>query len=67
MDTMIVVDSDLRNERGYVVMSDAREFEIVMDGTSLHLRAPSCDWDITDPVMHEAVRQQLVCERLLDA
>jgi hypothetical protein len=67
MDTMMVVDCDLSNGRGYVVMSDASEFEIVMDGTGLHLRAPSCDWDITDPGMLEAVRSQLVRERLLDS
>ena len=41
MDAMMVVDCDLSNGRGYVVMSDASEFEVVMDGMDLRIRAPS--------------------------
>ena len=67
MDTIVVVDCDLSNGRGYVIMSDASEFEIIMDGFGLHIRGPSSDQDITDPVMHDAVRSQLIRERLLDA
>ena len=67
MATMMVVDCDLSNERGYVVMSDASEFEIVMEGMDLRIRAPSSNQDINDPVVREAVRSQLVRERLLNA
>ena len=67
MDTMIVVDCDLRNGRGYVVLSDASEFDIVLDWAGLHIRAPSGDRDITDPVIHDAVQSQLVRECLLDS
>ena len=67
MDMMRVVDCGLSDGRGYVVMADASEFEIVMDGHGLRIRTPSSDEDITDPVMHEVVRSQLVRERLLDS
>ena len=67
MDTLIVVDCDLRNERGYVVLSDASEFEIVLDPAGLHLRNLSSNEEISDPAMHDAVRRHLVYERLLDA
>ena len=67
MDRMVVVDCDLNNGRGYVVMADANEFEIVMDELGLRIRAPSSDQDVSDPVMHEVVRSQLIRELLLDA
>ena len=67
MDTMLVVDCDLRNGRGYVVMADAREFDIVLDPAGLHIRNLYSDEEIRDPAMHDAVRLQLVRERLLDA
>jgi hypothetical protein len=40
MDAVLVVDCDLRNGRGYVVMSDAHEFDIIRDWAGLHIRAP---------------------------
>ena len=67
MDTLIVVDCDLRNDRGYVVMSDASEFEIVLDPAGLRIRPLCSDKEISDPAMHDAVRRHLVYERLLDA
>ena len=67
MDRMVVVDCDLNNGRGYVVMADANEFELVMDELGLRIRAPSSDQEVTDPVMHEVVRLQLVREHLLDS
>ena len=67
MDAMTVVDCDLSDGRGYAVMADAREFEIVLDGLGLRIRAPAGGQDITDPVMHDAIRSQLVRERLLDS
>ena len=67
MDTMMEVDCELRNGRGYVVMSDASEFEIATDGLDLRIRAPSNNQDINDPVVRKAIRSQLVRERLLDS
>ena len=67
MSTSIIVDCDLRNGRGYVVMSDASEFEIVMDVIGLHIRALCSDEEISDPAMHDAVRRHLVCQQLLSA
>ena len=67
MDMMRVVDCDLSDGQGYVVMADASEFEIVMDGRGLRIRIPSSHDDVTDPVMHEVVRSQLVRERLLES
>ncbi len=67
MDTIVVVDCDLSNGRGYVVMSDASEFEIVLNPAGLHLRTVCSDEEISDPAMHDAVRRHLVYERLLDA
>ena len=67
MDALIVVDCELRNDRGYVVMADASEFEIVLDPAGLHLRTVSSNEEISDPAMHDAVRRHLVYERLLGA
>jgi hypothetical protein len=67
MDTMVVVDCELSNGHGYVILADASEFEIILDPASLHLRNLSSDEEISDPAMHDAVRSHLVRERLLDA
>ncbi len=67
MDALIVVDCELRNDRGYVVMADASEFEIVLDPAGLHIRALYSDEEISDPAMYDAVSRHLVCERLLNA
>ena len=67
MDALIVVDCELRNERGYVVMADASEFEIVLDPAGLRLRNLSSNEEISDPAMHDAVRRHLVSEHLLAA
>ena len=48
-------------------MSDASEFEIVMDVIDLHIRALCSDEEISDPAMHDAVRRHLVCQQLLSA
>ena len=67
MNALTVVDCDLRNDRGYVVLSDASEFEIVLDPAGLQIRTLSSNEEIRDPEMHDAVRRHLVYERLLDA
>ena len=67
MDALIVVDCELSNKRGYVVMADASEFEIVLDPAGLRLRNLSSNEEISDPAMHDTVRLHLVRERLLDA
>ena len=65
MEALLVVDCELRAGRGYVVLGDAREFDLVVDGCGLHIRSGS--GEITDPAMQAAVRRQLVRERLIDA
>ena len=67
MSTGIIVDCDLRNGRGYVVLADASEFEIVLDPAGLHIRDLCSDEEISDPAMHDAVRRHLVSEHLLAA
>ena len=65
MDTMVVVDCELSNGHGYVILADASEFEIVLDPTGLHLRNLSSNEEMSDPAMHDAVRQHLISEQLL--
>jgi hypothetical protein len=65
MDTMVVVDCELSNGRGYVVLSDASEFEITMEDAGLHLRILYSDEEISNPAIHDAVRLHLVHEHLL--
>ena len=48
-------------------MSDASEFEIVMDGLGLQIRTFCSDEEISDPAMHDAIHRHLVCEHLLSA
>ena len=67
MDTMVVVDCELSNGHGYVILADASEFEIVLDPAGLRIRPLCSDEEISDPAMHDAVRRHLVYERLLDA
>jgi hypothetical protein len=67
MSARIIVDCDLRNGRGYVVLSDASEFEIVLDPAGLHIRSLCSDEEISDPAMHDAIHRHLACEHLLSA
>ena len=67
MSTGIIVDCDLRNGRGYVVLADASEFEIVLNPEGLHIRTPCSDEEISDPATHDAVRRHLVSQQLLAA
>ena len=67
MSTGSIVDCDLRNGRGYVVLSDASEFEIILDPAGLHIRPFCSDEEISDLTMHDAIRRHLVSEQLLAA
>ena len=67
MPAAVVVDCELMNRRGYVVMADASEFEIVMDAAGLHIRPASSQQELDDAAIYDAVRQYLVRERLLSS
>ena len=67
MPAAVVVDCELMNGRGYVVMADASEFEIVMDAAGLHVRPASSPQELDDAAIYDAVHRYLVRERLLSS